>query len=210
MCNPLIPEVYVSVLFQKYIYLFQDSNANQAQQGFIFRENKFACEPSLPFNAMAMPSYDKISAPRSYVVIENNHFVCKCDKMAWFIAAMTHNFDRDVIANGRGSLEFLQKLYDSAGQCLTCGLRRCDVIEEESFHDFARNALIVHKNELKCSASGQALKSQNPDRQLNMFKGEEESLAESTNMGLNKCSMLCSPKFVTSIIVALLAIKIIV
>jgi hypothetical protein len=54
----------------------------------IFRENKFACEPTLPFNAMAMPSFDTISAdPQSYVVIENNHFICQCDKMAWFLGS---------------------------------------------------------------------------------------------------------------------------
>ena len=70
-----------------------------------------------------------------------------------FIAAMTHEFDRDVIANGGGSLQFLQYLWDTAGNCVTCSLRQCDVTQER-FHDFARNALIIHKNELKCSSSG--------------------------------------------------------
>ena len=84
----------------------------------IFSGNKFACEPTLPFNALAMPSFDSIDVPTAYVVIDNNHFTCQCDKMAWLLGAMTHNFDRDVIANGRGSLEFLQKLYNSAGNCL--------------------------------------------------------------------------------------------
>ena len=49
--------------------------------------------------------------------------------MAWFIGAMIHGFDRDVIANGRGSLDFLQKLYDTSGQCLECDLRSCNPIE---------------------------------------------------------------------------------
>ena len=31
----------------------------------------------------------------SYVDIEDNRFVCECDKLAWFIGAATHNFDRD-------------------------------------------------------------------------------------------------------------------
>ena len=66
---------------------------------------------------------------------------------------MTHEFDRDVIANGGGSLQFLQYLWDTAGNCVTCSLRQCDVTQER-FHDFARNALIIHKNELKCSSSG--------------------------------------------------------
>jgi hypothetical protein len=55
---------------------------------------------------------------------------------------MTRNFDRDIIANGRGSLEFLQKVYDTAGKCLKCGLRKCDIDETTSFHEFARKALI--------------------------------------------------------------------
>ena len=96
-------------------------------------------------------------------MIENNHFVCECDKMSWFLGAMLHNFDRDVIANGRGgSLDFLQKLYDTAGKCLQCSIRSCQVTETD-FHQFAQAALIVHKNQLKCSSSGQPLKSQNPD-----------------------------------------------
>ena len=62
--------------------------------------------------------------------------------MAWLVASMTRNFDRDIIANGRGSLEFLQKVYDTAGKCLKCGLRKCDIDETTSFHEFARKALI--------------------------------------------------------------------
>ena len=50
-------------------------------------------------------------------------------QVAWFIAAMTHGFDRAVIANGRGSLQFLQKLYDTSGQCLECDLRTCSPVE---------------------------------------------------------------------------------
>merc|ERR1712018_459679 len=103
------------------------------------------------------------------LIFRENKFACNCDKTNWFIAAMTHEFDRDVIANGGGSLQFLQYLWDTAGNCVTCTLRQCDVTQER-FHDFARNALIIHKNELKCSSSGKALKSQNPDGQgMNFF-----------------------------------------
>jgi len=154
--------------------------------GFVFRENKFACEPSLPFNAFAMPSFDVIDgAADSYVDIEKNHFACQCEKMDWFLGAMTHNFDQDVIANGRGSLEFLQKFYDTAGQCLSCGLRKCEVTTDQfgSFHQFAQNALMIHKGELKCSSSGRPLKSQKPGRQLNytFSLGEEEGNASTRN-----------------------------
>ena len=117
---------------------------NQAQSGLIFDGNKFACEPTLPFNAMAMPSFDKLAG--SYVRIDNNHFVCECDRVAWLVASMTRNFDRDIIANGRWSLEFLQKVYDTAGKCLKCGLRKCDIDESTSFHEFAGKALIGKRN----------------------------------------------------------------
>ena len=69
--------------------------------------------------------------------------------MAWLVASMTRNFDRDIIANGRGSLEFLQKVYDTAGKCLKCGLRKCDIDETTSFHEFARKALIGKREEYK-------------------------------------------------------------
>ena len=42
---------------------------------------------------------------------------------------MTHGFDRSVIANGRGSLDFLQKLYDTSGQCLRCESYTCSPIQ---------------------------------------------------------------------------------
>ena len=132
-----------------------------------------------------MPSFDVIDVPNAYVDIENNHFTCQCEKMDWFLGAMTHNFDRDVIANGRGSLQFLQKLYDTGGQCLACGLRKCEVTTDqfESFHQFAQNALMIHKGELKCSSSGRPLKSQKPGRQLNytFSLGEEEGNASTRN-----------------------------
>ena len=38
---------------------------NQAQSGLIFDGNKFACEPTLPFNAMAMPSFDKLAGKKN-------------------------------------------------------------------------------------------------------------------------------------------------
>ena len=44
-----------------FFYSVQEDNVNQAQSGLIFDGNKFACEPTLPFNAMAMPSFDKLA-----------------------------------------------------------------------------------------------------------------------------------------------------
>ena len=176
----------------------------------------FANEPTLPFNAMAMPSFDKMNSPSSYVVIENNHFVCECDRMSWLLGAMTHNFDKDIIANGRGSLEFLQKLYDSAGQCLNCGLRKCETTDQ-AFHNFAKTALIVHKGQLKCSSSGQALKSQKPGRESGDFSasnGDDGSSGGKTGINagptvemMNSASDKPHYAKVSFLLVALLLVK---
>jgi len=174
-----------------------ETNPGEIQaSGLIFSGNKFACKPTLPFNAFAMPSYDSINIPEATVRIENNHFTCECDKMSWFLGAMTKNFDTDVIANGRGSLDFLRKLYDTAGQCLSCGLLRCEETQTK-FHDFAKSALMVHKGQLTCSKSGQPLKSQKPGRENTAFSvsGEEESLSDTRNMEhLNSATALFSSK----------------
>lgn len=181
--------------------------------GLIFSGNKFACKPTLPFNAFAMPSYDSIkNAPEALVRIENNHFTCECDKMSWFLGAMTKNFDTDVIANGRGSLDFLRKLYDTAGKCLSCGLLRCEETQTK-FHDFAKSALMVHKGQLTCSKSGQPLKSQKPGRENTAFSvsGEEESLSDTRNMEhLNTATALFSSKsqLFTTLMALLISVKI--
>ena len=50
---------------------------NQAQSGLIFDGNKFACEPTLPFNAMAMPSFDKLAGKKKYkheIIFKKNNF----------------------------------------------------------------------------------------------------------------------------------------
>ena len=31
------------------------------QSGFVFRENKFAADPTLPFGSLAMPAFEKVS-----------------------------------------------------------------------------------------------------------------------------------------------------
>lgn len=159
-----------------------------SQAGFIFRENKFAADPILPFNALAMPAFDLLTESH-VVMIEQNHFLCDCNKVAWFIGAMTYGFDRSVIANGRGSLDFLQQLYRTSGQCLKCNLMRCEPIQDQSFRDFASSALIKHENKLKCSASGQPLRSHKPgggygfDEESGRL--DEEDLAQAKNCELN-------------------------
>ena len=67
--------------------------------GFVFRENNFAADPTLPFGTLAMPAFDLLDpeASDNHVVVESNHFLCNCDRIAWFIGAVTHDFDRDII-----------------------------------------------------------------------------------------------------------------
>jgi hypothetical protein len=50
-------------------------------------------DPTLPFNAFAMPGFADLSSDVSYVDIESNHFLCECDKMGWLIAAAKFDFD---------------------------------------------------------------------------------------------------------------------
>jgi hypothetical protein len=136
------------------------------QSGLVFRENKFSATPDLPFGSLAMPTFENIDVDgNSYVNIDDNHFVCECDKLAWFIGAMTNSFDRDALEKieskkqaGTGTLAFLDELYDSSGSCLKCSLTKCDVIEGEDFMDYADTALIVDKGQLKCSATGKPIK----------------------------------------------------
>ena len=65
---------------------------------------------------------------------------------------------------------------------------------DQSFRDFTRTALIKHRGQLKCSASGQPLKSHSPNGG-NGFdgeygKGDEESIRDAKN-----CELLgsCAP-----------------
>ena len=53
------------------------------------------------------------------------------------------------LQRGHGTLDFIDELYDTAGKCLKCGLRSCEVVEDENFGDFADSALTVHKGQLK-------------------------------------------------------------
>lgn len=146
-----------------FIY-FQELINPESQTGLVFRENKFTASPSLPFGSLAMPAFEKLDPEAEYIDIDKNHFVCECSKLSWFIGAMTHQFDKEAIQDignddlGYGSLDFLELIYETSGHCLDCQLTTCEVTEKD-FMKYADSALIVHDNELKCSISGQALKS---------------------------------------------------
>lgn len=57
-----------------------ENDQQPSQGGFIFRENKFAADPLLPFNALAMPAFDLLTESH-VVMIEQNHFLCDCNKV---------------------------------------------------------------------------------------------------------------------------------
>ena len=110
---------------------------------------------------------------------------------------MTRNFDRDIIANGRGSLEFLQKVYDTAGKCLKCGLRKCDIDETTSFHDFARKALIGNVRSRKKSTnvcpffSKKMMKNSRILTNLERFEISESTKLKSNDIGKRgRCTFL--------------------
>eukprot|EP00095_Tigriopus_kingsejongensis_P001264 maker-scaffold149_size310270-snap-gene-0.8 protein:Tk01264 transcript:maker-scaffold149_size310270-snap-gene-0.8-mRNA-1 annotation:"unnamed protein product" len=136
----------------------------ESKSGLIFRENKFTANPFLPFGSLAMPAFEKLDPEIGYVDVDKNHFVCECNKLSWFIAAMTHQFDKEAIAEigsnqlGYGSLEFIDLLYETSGHCLNCQLTNCEVSEKD-FMKYAYHALIVDGDDLKCSISDQPLKS---------------------------------------------------
>ena len=59
---------------------------DDSQVAFIFRENQFGSNPALPLNSLALPAYEALSAnPAHHIVIEDNHFVCQCGRMDWYV-----------------------------------------------------------------------------------------------------------------------------
>ena len=106
--------------------LFQSSDSEeegQQQLGFIFSDNKFGSDPTLPFGALALPAFDLVQDSHHYVDVRENHFRCDCDRVseekkrvfymlvnilfldfllpllqiAWLIGAAVHDFDRGAV-----------------------------------------------------------------------------------------------------------------
>ena len=62
------------------------ADMDDSQVAFIFRENQFGSNPALPLNSLALPAYEALSAnPAHHIVIEDNHFVCQCGRMDWYV-----------------------------------------------------------------------------------------------------------------------------
>jgi len=126
-----------------------------SMSGFIFRENKFASVPELPFGSLAMPFFDRINKDSSYVDIDNNRFACSCDRMGWLLAYGQHGYNSRSISHiskikGTGSLSFIRQIYQTSGNCVACSYQHCSE-KAESVKDYAANNLIVDDEVLRCS-----------------------------------------------------------
>ena len=58
-----MPNIYILyLLFVTFCNELQPSSEvpSSVQSGFVFRENKFAADPTLPFGSLAMPAFEKV------------------------------------------------------------------------------------------------------------------------------------------------------
>lgn len=158
-----------------------------SESGFVFRENKFRMDPSLPFDALAMPHFEELNH-ESLIQIEDNHFVCDCNKMAWFIGLVEHGFNQHKI--DPSSRDFAGYIYDSSGKCLECGLRECQPTEK-NFLSFASSALIQSNDgeSFACSSNPTLpilLKQPADDQTSKTNKNSGKSLTINDIFGKNK------------------------
>ena len=112
-------------------FVLEQEKPNEiAMMGLVFRENKFASEPVLPFASLAMPSYSLLSPTTSYLDIDSNQFPCSCQKLGWLLAFGKFGYNSQSLAmvgntKGRGTNTFIRQLYDTAGACIECDHREC-------------------------------------------------------------------------------------
>ncbi|XP_040568110.1 uncharacterized protein [Lepeophtheirus salmonis] len=125
---------------------------NSPDGSFIFRENKFRVDSSLPEDALSMPNFD--GSVDSY--IDSNHFVCDCDKLAWLIYSTKEAFTQE--SKEVPTSIFLKELVKSSGKCLNCDLRGCSLGKKE-FRDFLKNIEVSKTSEgYTCSKEATKIK----------------------------------------------------
>ena len=99
-----------AVFYLKRLIFLQEGD--NFQSGLVFRENRLAGDPTLPFNSLAMPGYADLSQGTEdhMVMIESNHFRCKCDSVGWVIAAMEHGYQKVPTCSGQPEVSTGQQI----------------------------------------------------------------------------------------------------
>jgi len=129
--------------------LGQEGANEIAMMGLVFRENKFASEPVLPFASLAMPSFSLLSPTSSYLDIDSNQFPCSCQRLGWLLAFGKFGYNSHSLAEvgntkGSGTTSFIKELYKTAGKCIECDHRECRETEEE-LDKYGDNILVVEQ-----------------------------------------------------------------
>ena len=114
--------------FQLLVPASQGGATEISMAGFVFRENKFAA--SLPFSSLTLPSFNQLSLSGAYLDIENNHFSCSCDHLAWFSTFGKLGYTSDRWAEvghtmDPSTITFIRQVYNTAGSCIKCDQQEC-------------------------------------------------------------------------------------
>merc|ERR1711892_586465 len=139
--------------------LGQDGTNEIAMMGLVFRENKFASEPVLPFASLAMPSFSLLSPTTSYLDIDSNQFPCSCQKLGWFLAFGKFGYNSHSLVQvgnnkGSGSSMFIKQLYETAGTCIECDHREC-IETGEDIDKYGDEVLVLDKHsDITCGIGG--------------------------------------------------------
>ena len=135
--------------FQLLVPASQGETTEISMAGFVFRENKFAA--SLPSSSLAFPSFHQLSLSGAYLDIENNHFSCSCDHLAWFSAfgkfGYTSNRWAEVgVIMDPSTITFIRQVYNTAGSCIECDQQEC-VVTGVALREFVGSAITLLQDE---------------------------------------------------------------